>query len=73
LPEPLRHLAPWLPTYHFGQVAYRVVMPGGDVEALTGVDSSPLVVHLAWLAASFTLFGVAALAAARREAVMRRV
>jgi ABC-2 type transport system permease protein len=73
LPAPMRDVAPWLPTFHFGQLAYRVVMPRGDVEAFTGVDSSPLAVHVAWLVASFVLFGTVALVAARREAVTRRV
>jgi ABC-2 type transport system permease protein len=73
LPQPMRDLAPWLPTFQFGQLAHRVVMPRRDVEALTGVTSSPIVVHLAWLVASFVVFGIAALVAARREAVTRRV
>lgn len=36
LPQVMRDIAQYLPTYHFGQIAYRVVMPDQDVEFWTG-------------------------------------
>lgn len=72
LSPPLRDIAPWLPTYHFGQLAYRVVMPAGDVEDLTGISTGSIGTHLAWVIASVIVLGGVALLAARREAVTRR-
>jgi ABC-2 type transport system permease protein len=72
LPRAVTELAPYLPTYHFGQLAYRTVMPREDIEAFTGAAGSPAWVHLTWLVASTALLGSVALWAARREAVTRR-
>lgn len=72
LPGILRDLAPWLPTYHFGQLAWSRVAPAADVEAFTGIVSSGQAEHVAWLLGCTALFGVVALLAARREAVTRR-
>jgi ABC-2 type transport system permease protein len=72
LPATMRTIAPWLPTFHFGQLAYRTVMPAHDVEDLTGIATSPLAAHLASVAAATTALAALALAAARREAVSRR-
>lgn len=72
LPQAVSQIAPYLPTYHFGQPAYRTVMPRQDIEAFTGVPSSPPWVHLTWLLASIAVLGSLALWAARREAVTRR-
>jgi ABC-2 type transport system permease protein len=72
LPAAMRTIAPWLPTFHYGQLAYRTVMPAHDVEDLTGVATGPIAAHLAWVAAATTALAALALAAARREAVSRR-
>jgi ABC-2 type transport system permease protein len=72
LPPTMRTIAPWLPTFHFGQLAYRTVMPARDIEDLTGIASGPIAAHVAWVAAATTALAVLALAAARREAVSRR-
>lgn len=72
LPHAVAQMAPYLPTYHFGQLAYRTVMPNEDIEAFTGAAASPTWVHLAWLVASTVLLGSVALWAAHREAVTRR-
>jgi ABC-2 type transport system permease protein len=72
LPPIMRTIAPWLPTFHFGQLAYRTVMPAQDVEDLTGIASGPIAAHLAWVAAATTALAVLALAASRCEAVARR-
>jgi ABC-2 type transport system permease protein len=72
LPQVLRDVAEYLPTFHYGQLAYRVVMPDADVEFWTGTATRPLWIHLAWVVGSAVVLGVAALVAARREAVTRR-
>jgi ABC-2 type transport system permease protein len=72
LSSTMREIAPWLPTYHFGQLAYRIVMPVSDVEELTGITTEPIGVHLAWVLASTVILGAIAALAARREAVTRR-
>jgi ABC-2 type transport system permease protein len=72
LPATMRTIAPWLPTFHFGQLAYRTVMPAHDVEDLTGIATGPVAVHLAWVAAATIALAALAIAAGRREAVSRR-
>jgi ABC-2 type transport system permease protein len=72
LPAPMRNLAPWLPTFHFGQLAYRIVMPPNDVEDLTGITTQSIVTHLTWVTATTAALAGLALLAARREAVTRR-
>ncbi|WNB85540.1 ABC transporter permease [Cellulomonas sp. ATA003] len=72
LPDPIGDIAPVLPTYHFGQLAYRALLPAGDVEAFTGAPLQPVALHVAWVLGSAVLLGAAALLAARREAVTRR-
>ncbi len=47
LPEVLQRVAPWLPTHHFGQLAWRAIAPPGDVRAF-GIESTGSVgLHLA--------------------------
>ncbi|QCB94846.1 ABC transporter permease [Cellulomonas shaoxiangyii] len=72
LPDVIGDLAVYLPTFHFGQLAYRAVMPASDVAVFTGAATQPVAVHLAWVLVSAVLLGAVALAAARREAVTRR-
>ena len=72
LPAILRDVAPWLPTYHFGQLAWHRVAPTADVEAFTGIASPGQGTHLAWLLGSAAVFAATALIAARREGVTRR-
>lgn len=72
LPAVLQRVAEFLPTFHFGQLAYRVVMPDADVEFWTAAPTRPLWVHVAWVVGFAVLLTVVALAAARREAVTRR-
>lgn len=68
----MRDVAPWLPTFHFGQLAYRIVMPASDVEDLTGIPTGSIGAHLAWVTATTLALGGIAMLAARREAVTRR-
>lgn len=72
LPEVLRDVAAYLPTFHFGQLAHHLVMPAADVAAWTGAETRPIWVHVAWVAGSAVVLGAAAVLASRREAVTRR-
>lgn len=72
LPQVMQTIAQFLPTFHFGQLAYRTVMPQADVVFWTGADPRPLWVHLAWVVGSAVVLGAAALTAGRRETVTRR-
>ncbi len=72
LPEVMQDLAPFLPTYHFGQLVYGALIPAGDVAAFTGAATQPVAVHLAWVLGSAAVLAAAAMTAARREAVTRR-
>ncbi|WP_125773339.1 ABC transporter permease [Antribacter gilvus] len=72
LPDVLQDIARYLPTFHFGRLAYGVVMPASDVEYWTGAASGPVLVHLAWVLVPALVLGAVALVAARREAVTRR-
>lgn len=72
LPAVLSDVAPWLPTYHFGQLVYGSLMPVEDVAAFTGAPAQPVAVHLAWVVGSAVVLGGLSLLAARREAVTQR-
>ncbi|PYF96336.1 ABC-2 type transport system permease protein [Georgenia satyanarayanai] len=72
LPDVVGRVAQWLPTYHFGQLAYRTVMPAEDVEFWTGRALQPVWVHLVAVVGTAALLGVVTVWAARREAVTRR-
>ncbi len=67
LPEFLRDLAPFLPTYHYGQLVWRVVASRETVEAYTGIAPGPVWVHVAWLVATFVVFGALAIWGYRRQ------
>ena len=72
LPAFLRDAAPYLPTYHFGALVWRVIGTEADVAAITGIAPRPAGVHLAWIAACTVVCAAIALLAARRETVTRR-
>ncbi len=57
LPDFVRRIAPYLPTYHYGQLGWGAV----------GAASEPLLTSLAWLAGYTALFGLIALRAYRLE------
>jgi ABC-2 type transport system permease protein len=57
LPGFVRRIAPYLPTYHLGQLGWSAV----------GANTEPLAVSLAWLAGYTALFLLIALRAYRRE------
>ena len=72
LPGWVSQVASYLPTYHFGQLAYRTVMPDASVAAFTGSATAPVWVHVLWVAGSAVALVALALLGARREAVTRR-
>jgi ABC-2 type transport system permease protein len=73
LPDVLGQIAVWLPTYHFGVVAWRQVTGPDGVAAWVGTAPAALGFHLAWVAAATVAFAAVALLAAHREGVTRRV
>jgi len=68
----LRDVAPWLPTFHFGQLAYRIVMSSDDVEEFTGIATASIGTHLAWVTGAAVVLGGLTLLAIRREAETQR-
>jgi ABC-2 type transport system permease protein len=67
LPQFLRDLAPFLPTYHYGQLVWATVGTPADVEAYLGMAPQGTWVSVAWLAATFVVFGVLASWGYRRD------
>jgi ABC-2 type transport system permease protein len=58
LPRPAQHLAPFLPSYHYAQLAWGAL----------GVDTEPILVSVVWLVAyAVFLFGLAVRAFKREE------
>ena len=57
LPSFVQQVAPYLPTYHYGQLAWSAV----------GAPSEPVATSLAWLAAYTVLFLALAVRAYRQE------
>lgn len=72
LPPVLGDIAVWLPTHHFGQLAWLQVASAADVEAWTGTPASSVSTHLAWVIGATVLFGAVAALASRRAAVTQR-
>lgn len=72
LPDAVATVARYLPTTHFGQLAYRTVVPADDVAFLTGVTTEPLWVHGLWVVGGAAVLAGLALWGAHREAVTRR-
>ena len=67
LPEFLRDLAPFLPTYHYGQLVWSTIGTPADVMTYTGVAAGDPWVHVAWLAGTFVAFGALASWGYRRD------
>jgi ABC-2 type transport system permease protein len=67
LPRFVQDLAPFLPTYHFGQLVWNQMAPVQDVVAFGSPAPEALWVHAAWVAGSFVLFGIAAAAGYHRD------
>lgn len=67
LPEFLRDLAPFLPTYHYGRLVWGTIGTPADVATYTGVAASDPWLHVAWLAGTFVAFGALAAWGYRRD------
>jgi ABC-2 type transport system permease protein len=72
LPAILRAVAPYLPTYHLGQLVWRVVATEVDAAALTGLEPRSVTVHVSWVVGCAVVGAALARWGARREAVTRR-
>ena len=67
LPEILRDIAPYLPTYHFAQLVWRTFGHPEDLALIVGLSGAPATTHVAWLLGAFALFGIAAWVGYRRD------
>lgn len=67
LPEFLQNLAPYLPTYHFGQWVWGTVGNPEAAKAFTGIAPGSPLEHTLWLIGSFAFFGILAYVGYRRD------
>jgi len=67
LPSVLQDLAPYLPTYHFGQLVWSQLGPAGDVRQFGSPAPDSLLVHGGWVAGWWCLFAVLAAVGYRRD------
>ncbi len=67
LPTVLQGVAPWLPTYHFGQLAWSAMAPAADREIFGAGDGTPIAVSLAVVLVWGAVCTVATAAGYRRE------
>ncbi len=72
LPTILQDLAPWLPTYHFGQLARDALAPAVDVDAFGGGAVGDTAVHLAVVLGWGAVCVAATVWGYRREATRER-
>lgn len=61
LPEVIQQIAPYLPTFHYGQLVWNAAGHPDDVALLTGAASINTLHHTLWLLGCFVLFGLTAL------------
>lgn len=71
LPQVVQRLAPYLPTYHYGQLAWRAVAAPGDAAAFVGWSGGSVLEHSLWLLGCFTTFGLLAVWGYRRDQTER--
>jgi ABC-2 type transport system permease protein len=67
LPTVLQNLAPYLPTYHFGQLVWNQLAPAGDVRQFGSPAPDSLVVHATWVAGWWLAFAALAVLGYRRD------
>jgi ABC-2 type transport system permease protein len=67
LPDFLRDLAPYLPTYHYGRLIWSSFAPAADITAYTGIEPAGTLASVAWLAGTFVAFSLVAVWAYRRD------
>ncbi|MCA9840048.1 MAG: ABC transporter permease [Trueperaceae bacterium] len=69
LPDFLQRLAPYLPTYHYGQLVWASAGKADDVALYVGQPIGASWVSMAWLLGSFLVFGVLAWWGYKRDQV----
>ncbi|MBF6595004.1 MAG: ABC transporter permease [Thermaceae bacterium] len=67
LPQFVQHLAPYLPTYHFGQLVWSSIGTASDVARFTAQPTGDALGHVLWLLGGFMLFGVLAVYGYQRD------
>lgn len=67
LPDFLRDLAPYLPTYHDGRLIWSSFARAPDITAYTGLEPAGALTSVAWLAGTFLVFSLLAVRAYRRD------
>ena len=67
LPKLVQNLAPYLPTYHYGQLVWMVAGNKEDVAKLMGPPSGSLTIHVLFLLATFIIFGILAIIGFNRD------
>ena len=72
LPQVLQDLAPWLPTYHFGQLARTAMAPAADLEAYGGEVAGDTALHLAVVLGWGVVCAAATVWGYRRESARER-
>ena len=67
LPDALAAISPYLPTYHYGQLAWSTIGSPTDYASLVDGHADPLWTNVIWVAASFVIFMVATAWGYRRD------
>lgn len=67
LPEVFRTIAPYLPTYHYGFLAWDQVAPSGDIVRYTGGAVGAMGTHLAWVVGAFAVCATLTVIGYRRD------
>lgn len=67
LPSVLQSVAPFMPTYHFGQLVWGAMAPAGDVEAFGALASGSTMSHVWPVVVTSLVFGVIAPLGYRRN------
>jgi len=67
LPEFLRDVAPYLPTYHYGRLIWSSFAPAADITAYTGIEPVGTAASVAWLVGTFVVFSLLSVWAYRRD------
>lgn len=67
LPQFLKDLAPYLPTYHYGQLVWNTVGSPQATKAFTGIAAQGGWEHGLWLLGTFLVFGLLAIVGYQRD------
>lgn len=69
LPDVVQRVAPYLPTYHFGQLVWsQMGVNDAEIVAYGALTPGRWPVHVAWVVGSFVVFGVVTALGYRRDA-----